>query len=134
MILFAMTATEEGNQEKEKEKEKKEITLHTLKRPGLFAVKAILENAKGGWGRFSDLAATTEGVRNRRDYLAYIRLLTRLGWLETRGIDMPSTDLKRGPKASLYYDVTAKGQAFLDSFPKKEEREGQSDTKSSNVM
>ncbi len=94
------------------------ISAHALKRPGLFAVKAILKNARGGWGKFSDLAETTEGVSNRRDFVAYLKLLTDLGWLKVEGELLPSRSRKQGRKSVRFYEVTDKGQAFLDLFPK----------------
>ena len=88
---------------------------YALKRPGLFAVRAILENAKGGWGNFSSLAGTTLGVQNRRDFSAYLRLLEKLGWLERDKLTLP--DGRRGWRVWRFYELTAKGRAFLDLFP-----------------
>ena len=89
---------------------------HVLKRPGLFAARAILENAKGGWGKFSDLVSTTSGVRNRRDFAAYVRLLEKLGWLELQEMKLPNG--RGGWKTWRFYEATDKGRAFLDLFPK----------------
>jgi hypothetical protein len=92
------------------------VPNHFLKRPGLFAVRAILENATGGWGKFSNLVITTPGVRNRRDFAAYLRLLEKLGWLEPKEMKLPNG---RGSwKTWRLYETTEKGRAFLDLFPK----------------
>lgn len=61
------------------ESEEPKDSTYTLKRPGLFAIKAILENTRKSWPRFSILVASTEGVSNRRDYRAYLKLLTWAG-------------------------------------------------------
>ncbi len=106
----------ENNQTKKSQV--KASSPHTLKRPGLFAIRAILENARGGWGKFSDLVETTDGVRNRRDFAAYIRLLEKLGWLESKEQAMPSRESEW--KTFLFYEITDKGKAFLALFPKEE--------------
>ncbi len=93
---------------------------HTLKRPGLFAVKAILENTRKSWPRFSILVASTEGVSNRRDYRAYLKLLTDLGWIRIRKISLATS--KHYSKKVPLYEVTEKGLEFLDLFPKDGEK------------
>lgn len=99
-------------QEEEEENNKKE---RGPKRAGLFAIKAILENAEGGVFSFSTLASTTNGASNRKNLLAYLTLLCdELGWLKR----------KKGVWTKLQlYDITEKGRSFLDLFHKDSEKE-----------
>lgn len=81
-----------------------------IKRPGLFAIKAILEKAEGGVFSFSTLAKLITGARNRKNLLIYLNFLCdELGWLERREVVWTKLRL---------YDVTEKGRSFLDLFPK----------------
>lgn len=100
---------------------KAEPTYYALKRPGLFAVKAILENAGSGWGKYSDLVETTNGVRNRRDFAAYIRLLEKLGWIKLNKLTVPTKGSRW--RSFRFYEMTEKGKVFLDLFPKDEKAE-----------
>ncbi len=104
--------------EVQEKSEDKASIRRTLKRPGLYAVRAVLENAQIGWANFSSLSEITDGVKNRRDLLAYIRLLETFGWIELKKYRMPT--LRRGWKSLRFYDITEKGRAFLDLFPKEQ--------------
>ena len=99
---------------------------HFLKRPGLFAARAILENAKSGCEKFSSLVITTPGVRNRSDFAAYVRLLEKLGWLELKVMNLPNG--RGGWKTWRLYETTEKGNTFLDLFPKDFEPNGYYET------
>lgn len=89
------------------------VTSSALKRPGLFAIKSILENAKLGYFGFSDLADISTGASNRKNLQAYLKLLCdKLGWMERK---------RHLWKSTSYYSVTQLGQSFLELFEEKKE-------------
>lgn len=84
------------------------ISKRVLKRPGLYAIKSILENTKLGFFSFSDLADITEGSSNRKNLLAYLKLLCdELGWMERK---------KQLRTHTPIYSLTQLGQSFLSLF------------------
>lgn len=92
------------------------ISKRVMKRPGLYAIKSILENAKLGFFSFSDLAEITEGASNRKNLVAYLKLLCdELGWMERK---------KQLWTHTPTYSVTQLGQSFLDLFETKKEIPG----------
>jgi predicted transcriptional regulator len=92
-----------------------------MKRPGLFAIYAILKQMQFVTARYSDLAKSTPGVRNRGDYKSYLELLVEFAWIKREVRQIPSRSL-RGALAHKwntvsYYEITNKGKAFLELFP-----------------
>ncbi len=96
-----------------------------MKRPGLFAVYAILKQLRFLPANYSDLAKSTLGVRDRGMMKEYLGFFAQLRFVHERTLEVPSKSLKGALEhrwvSSTVYEITPQGKAFLELFPRGEE-------------
>ena len=93
------------------------VKENKIRRPSIYQIKLVLEEAHIGFATFGSLARR----RNRKDTCDYLKLLVQdLGWLKKKQLFASSAekvDLSRVFKTFAVYELTEKGRAFLKLFP-----------------